>query len=184
MFDVGFWEMAFIGVIALVVIGPERLPGVARSVGMWVGKGRRMINEVKTDIKREMREQDLKDAADFKKELDDIAKGTADSFGLKETTEELNKTIGDVSATVKKATEAVESAPKIATKKSTAKKSASKKSSATKTTAKKATKKPGSKKSAAKKTTTKKTPSKKKTSAKKTAVKNETSTNSASTSIE
>ena len=39
MFDVGFWEMAFIGVIALVVIGPERLPGVARSVGLWVGKG-------------------------------------------------------------------------------------------------------------------------------------------------
>jgi sec-independent protein translocase protein TatB len=42
MFDIGFWEMAFIGVIALVVIGPERLPGVARTAGLWVGKARRM----------------------------------------------------------------------------------------------------------------------------------------------
>ena len=58
MFDVGFWEMAFIGVIALVVIGPERLPGVARTAGLWVGKGRRMLNEVMADVKKEMKEYD------------------------------------------------------------------------------------------------------------------------------
>lgn len=189
MFDVGFWEMAFIGVIALVVIGPERLPGVARSVGMWVGKGRRMINEVKTDIKREMREQDLKDAADFKKELDDIAKSSADSFGLKETAEELNKTIGDVSSTMKKATEVVESAPQTVTNKTAAKKTGTKKASTTKRTAKKKTSKSVSKKSVAKKsptrkTSSKKTPSKKKTAVKKTVVKKITSTNSVETSAE
>lgn len=69
MFDVGFWEMAFIGVIALVVIGPERLPGVARNVGLWVGKGRRMLNEVMSDVKKEMREYDIEQVKDLRDDL-------------------------------------------------------------------------------------------------------------------
>ncbi|MFC1588710.1 Sec-independent protein translocase protein TatB [Pseudomonadota bacterium] len=53
MFDVGFWEILLIMVLALVVIGPERLPGAARTLGLWVGKGRRFIEGVKSDVEQE-----------------------------------------------------------------------------------------------------------------------------------
>ena len=54
MFDIGFMEMALIGVVALVVIGPERLPGVARSVGKWMGSARRFVSSVQADINLEV----------------------------------------------------------------------------------------------------------------------------------
>lgn len=54
MFDIGFMEMALIGVVALVVIGPERLPGVARTVGQWVGSARRFMSSVQADINLEI----------------------------------------------------------------------------------------------------------------------------------
>jgi sec-independent protein translocase protein TatB len=54
MFDIGFWELALIGVVALIVIGPDRLPGVARNVGMWIGRARRFVSAVQLDINREM----------------------------------------------------------------------------------------------------------------------------------
>jgi len=61
MFDIGFWEIALIGVIALIVIGPEKLPGVARNVGAWVGKGKRLVGSVQADINRELnRAEELK----------------------------------------------------------------------------------------------------------------------------
>lgn len=60
MFDIGFWELAVIGVVALLVIGPERLPKVARTAGMWVGKGRRFVASVKSDIDRELAAEELK----------------------------------------------------------------------------------------------------------------------------
>ena len=60
MFDVGFWELAIIALVALVVIGPERLPKVARSVGRWVGSGRRMISALKEDIEKEIEVEELK----------------------------------------------------------------------------------------------------------------------------
>lgn len=61
MFDVGFWELSLIGIVALLVIGPERLPKVARIVGLWLGRGRRMINSVKADIEREIKAEELKE---------------------------------------------------------------------------------------------------------------------------
>lgn len=60
MFDVGFWELMLIGVVALLVIGPQRLPAVARTVGLWVGRGKRMISSVKADIDQEIRAEELK----------------------------------------------------------------------------------------------------------------------------
>ena len=54
MFDIGFWELGLIGVVALLVIGPERLPGVARSAGMWIGRARRFVSSVQADINREI----------------------------------------------------------------------------------------------------------------------------------
>jgi sec-independent protein translocase protein TatB len=60
MFDIGFWELVLIGVVALLVIGPERLPSVARTLGLWVGKFTRFVSSVKSDIDRELKAEELK----------------------------------------------------------------------------------------------------------------------------
>ncbi len=60
MFDVGFWEIGLIGVVMLIVVGPERLPKVARTLGLWVGKARRVVSEVKAEVDRELRLDELK----------------------------------------------------------------------------------------------------------------------------
>ncbi len=54
MFDVGFWEILLILVLALVIIGPERLPGAARKAGFFVGKARRYIEGVRTEVEQEL----------------------------------------------------------------------------------------------------------------------------------
>lgn len=59
MFDIGFLELLVIGVIALIVLGPERLPKAARTLGLWVGKAKQSFNAVKTEIDRELRVQEL-----------------------------------------------------------------------------------------------------------------------------
>ncbi len=63
MFDVGFWEILLILVLALVVIGPERLPGAARKAGLFVGKARRYIEGVRTEVESEL------DVNEFKRML-------------------------------------------------------------------------------------------------------------------
>jgi sec-independent protein translocase protein TatB len=60
MFDFGFTEMMIIAVVGLVVLGPERLPKVAKQAGQWLGKLRRYVDDVKTDINRQMELQELK----------------------------------------------------------------------------------------------------------------------------
>ena len=71
MFDVGFSEMLMIGIVALVVIGPERLPRVARTVGLLLGRMRRYVSDIKADIDREMQLEELKR---LKAELQDSAR--------------------------------------------------------------------------------------------------------------
>ncbi|MCU7845446.1 MAG: Sec-independent protein translocase protein TatB [Candidatus Thiodiazotropha sp. (ex Monitilora ramsayi)] len=61
MFDVGFWELGIIALVALVVIGPERLPKVARTAGLWLGRGRRFVASVKADIDKEIKAEELKE---------------------------------------------------------------------------------------------------------------------------
>ena len=60
MFDVGFSELLVIGIVALVVIGPEKLPRVARTVGALLGRMQRYVNDVKADINREIELDELK----------------------------------------------------------------------------------------------------------------------------
>ena len=83
MFDVSFSELVILGVVSLIVIGPERLPRVARTVGHLLGRMQRYVNEVKADISREIEleelrklKTDMQEAAtnfetSVKKELDD-----------------------------------------------------------------------------------------------------------------
>jgi sec-independent protein translocase protein TatB len=64
MFDIGFSELFVIALVALIVIGPERLPKVARAAGHLFGRLQRYVNDVKADINREMELEDLKKIRD------------------------------------------------------------------------------------------------------------------------
>ena len=55
MFDIGFWEIALISIIGLVVLGPERLPTAIRSVMQWINTAKGMANSVKSEISQELK---------------------------------------------------------------------------------------------------------------------------------
>ena len=78
MFDIGFSEILLIAVVALIVIGPERLPGVARTLGHLFGRMQRYVNDVKADIQREMELDELKklrqDVEDSARSIEDAAR--------------------------------------------------------------------------------------------------------------
>ena len=81
MFDISFSELLIVGVIALLVLGPERLPRVARTVGHLFGRAQRYMNDVKSDIQREI---DLEDISDIKKQMEDASssiKQSVNQFG-------------------------------------------------------------------------------------------------------
>jgi sec-independent protein translocase protein TatB len=61
MFDIGALELILIGVVALLVVGPERLPKLARTAGVWVGRARRAFVSVKEEIDREIKAEELKE---------------------------------------------------------------------------------------------------------------------------
>ncbi|HTN29954.1 MAG TPA: Sec-independent protein translocase protein TatB [Pseudomonas sp.] len=54
MFDIGFSELLLVGLVALVVLGPERLPGAARTAGLWIGRIKRSFLSIKTEVEREI----------------------------------------------------------------------------------------------------------------------------------
>lgn len=73
MFDMGFTELALIGIVALVVIGPERLPGVARTAGKYFGRLKRFMTTIKADVEQELRADELRAIlADQQKELNTL----------------------------------------------------------------------------------------------------------------
>jgi len=71
MFDIGFSELVAVSLIALIVLGPKRLPEVARTAGRWMGQLRRFITDVKQDIDREIHSEDLAELRKLKEELND-----------------------------------------------------------------------------------------------------------------
>ena len=60
MFDVGFLELALISMVALIVVGPERLPALARTTGLWIGKIRRLAQNFRMELEREVEISELK----------------------------------------------------------------------------------------------------------------------------
>ncbi|WP_136680777.1 Sec-independent protein translocase protein TatB [Neptunomonas sp. XY-337] len=68
MFDIGFAELLMIGVVALVVLGPEKLPTAVRTVGLWVGRAKRTISSVQSEISEELRMDELRRTAAIQKE--------------------------------------------------------------------------------------------------------------------
>jgi len=80
MFDIGFFELLLIGIVTLVVVGPERLPEVAKTAGVYVAKFRRFVAGVRSDIDKELESGELKkilgDQRDQIRELKDIVDTT------------------------------------------------------------------------------------------------------------
>ncbi|MBN3561828.1 Sec-independent protein translocase protein TatB [Aliamphritea spongicola] len=71
MFDIGFAELLIIGVVGLIVLGPDKLPVAARTVGLWVGKARRTIGGIQSEINEELRLDEMRrQVAMQKDELD------------------------------------------------------------------------------------------------------------------
>jgi sec-independent protein translocase protein TatB len=79
MFDIGFSELIVIGIVALVVVGPERLPRVARTAGLLLGRLQRYVADVKADIGREMQLEELKKLqAEVRESARDLERGISD----------------------------------------------------------------------------------------------------------
>ncbi len=60
MFDVGFWELALIGVVALIVVGPEKMPGLIRTAGRWAGQIQRMARDLRREIEFEAQTEEYR----------------------------------------------------------------------------------------------------------------------------
>jgi len=61
MFDFSFWELAIVLMVALVVVGPDKLPILAAKLGRWVGKVKQMLTAVRSDIEQELKSAELKE---------------------------------------------------------------------------------------------------------------------------
>lgn len=81
MFDVGLSELLVIGLVALIVIGPKRLPEVARAAGRWAARIRRFVSEVKSDFDRELHNAELSELRKLKQELDETRHVMEDASG-------------------------------------------------------------------------------------------------------
>lgn len=102
MFEIGFAELVLIAIIGLLVIGPQRLPVVARTLGRWVGRARSVVASVKADFDREMKADELKRILEEQARLPDL-KGIID-----DTQRDLDRAaaeVKDASASVARAGE-------------------------------------------------------------------------------
>ena len=94
MIDFGFDKIALIGAVALIVIGPEKLPRVARTVGHFIGKAQRYVADVKAEVNRSIELEELKK---MKSQVEDAARDVEQtvSSGIQQTTSEFDKTWQD-----------------------------------------------------------------------------------------
>src|SRR5688572_3250015 len=90
MIDFGFDKIALIGAVALIVIGPEKLPRVARTVGHLIGKAQRYVADVKAEVNRSIELEELKN---MKGQFEDAARGVSDAVN-----NEINQTAADVNS--------------------------------------------------------------------------------------
>ena len=95
MFDIGFWELVVIGVVALVVFGPERLPQFARRAGYWIGRLRRQVGNLRNEIEREIALDEMrKTQSSIEEPLSDLSRD------IRRTTASLDQSI-DLSGATK-----------------------------------------------------------------------------------
>jgi len=99
MFDMGLTEMMLIGIVALIVIGPERLPGVARTAGKYVGRLKRFMTTVKADVEQELRADELREIlSQQQKELDSLKDTISDAGKSIEKEVDMTESWGEPSA--------------------------------------------------------------------------------------
>jgi sec-independent protein translocase protein TatB len=88
VFDIGFWEFALIGIVALVVVGPDRLPEMVRTTGQLIGRAKRTMRELKYDLERSAEFEEVgrlkKDFSDNSKSLDDLKSSISKSIDIDE----------------------------------------------------------------------------------------------------
>ena len=92
MFDIGFLELFVIGIIALIVLGPDRLPKAARTVGLWIGRAKSSFNSIKMEINRELKVQELQ------QELEAQKAKLEESLPLESLKNNLTETQNDIAA--------------------------------------------------------------------------------------
>ena len=105
MFDIGFSELLVIGVVALIVIGPEKLPRMARTLGHLAGKLQRYVSDVKADINREIELEDLKKMRDSMQQAASDFQSSVEGE-LNKTETELNKAASELNRSVEDLAEA------------------------------------------------------------------------------
>lgn len=108
MFDIGFSELVVIGLVALIVIGPEKLPRVARTVGHLIGRLQRYVADVKSDINREVELEELRKMRDSVQQAAASIE-TSVTSGLTKTEEEINRSISGEAPAVAEAAPAAAS---------------------------------------------------------------------------
>ncbi len=83
MFDIGFLELIIVAIIALLVLGPERLPHAARTAGRWIGRARRTVSNFSREIERQI------DAEELREEL----KKSGESLNIEEDVKNIQQTV-------------------------------------------------------------------------------------------
>ncbi len=86
MFDFGLWEIAIIGIITLIVVGPEKMPALARKAGLYVGKFKKFVSKIQNDINNEIKSEELKDQLSIK----------AEESSLSQTVKEAKSSIDEI----------------------------------------------------------------------------------------
>ena len=84
MFDIGFTELVLVGIVGLLVIGPERLPGAIRTASLWLGKLKRGFNDIKREVQQELHNDEVmqelrKTGQQLKSQADEFGQGLHNS---------------------------------------------------------------------------------------------------------
>jgi sec-independent protein translocase protein TatB len=114
MFDISFIELLVVFVVALLVLGPEKLPGAVRTGALWIGRAKRSFGKVKAEIEQQINADDIRRQLHNESIMADIEKArkNADQL-LKDTRKELDKTQDSINRAVSSATAAPASVPVV-----------------------------------------------------------------------
>lgn len=96
MFDIGFWELCLVGIVSLLVIGPEKLPKAARVAGFWVGKTKNMVAAVKSEIKEELQAEEMRQILEEQTSIEEFQKS------LEENSDAVNQMASSFKSSVEK----------------------------------------------------------------------------------
>src|SRR5690554_1024747 len=120
MFDIGFTELLLIGLMALLVLGPERLPVAARMAGLWIGRIKRSFNSIKEEVEREIGADEIRRQlhnedilAKERKMLEETAAMAKDS--LEQGVQAIEKNVQSVKASTEENVAAAKSATSVQT---------------------------------------------------------------------